>query len=217
MYANGLYRTFAALAIAWAFILTFNTGCDINQPGDDDDIVGDDDDATDDFAATIETSLPNGLTGTIEIVNSTLLETCEDTDTCSAETTHTAGHTIEVESGLAYFEIKAFTLDTSDNDQILEFPYDENGQDWTMTPTGTYEVYDKPCDDPTGQLNGDVKEVTVDTSAVPFYLEFNDSAMAPIANDQFSDNEYVSGTVARDNSYIDYTDGWGSRCLRPVN
>lgn len=208
---------FAALAIFAGGIL-FNLGCDVEQPADDDD-VSDDDDTTETFeSAMIETSLPSEITGDIDIVNSVLLATCEDTDTCSAETEHAAGHTIEVNSDVAYFETKVFEVTADDDGQTLDYSYDEDGSDWTMTPTGTYAVYDKPCDDPTGQPTGETKEVSVDTSAVPYLLYMNGEHNGrEIANDTFTDHEYVNGTVKRDNSSIDYTDGWGSRCLRPVD
>jgi len=200
---------FTALFVG-AFLFTFNTGCDETVDPD----PGDDDDTPETFeSAVIETSLPSEIIGDIEIINSVLLETCEDTDSCSAETEHAAGHTIEVTSDVAYFEPKVFTVDENDDGQTLNYSYAEDGTDWTMVPTGTYEVYDAPCDE-AGQPTGETKEVSVDTSAIPFRLEFDGAGNADIANDTFSDGEYVSGTVARDNSSIDYTDGWGSRCLR---
>ena len=151
MYANGLYRTFAALAIAWAFILTFNTGCDVESPGDDDDVPGDDDDNVE--TVECEISSFSDYLGVHNIDNSVPLEQCGDEDTLVDECDHMTTH--EGEHSCSYWDPEGkivgidyiFDVD-ADTDEFFCGWYAEDGTIGYTLPNGTYTAYEGTVDNP---------------------------------------------------------------------
>ena len=202
---TGLYRTFAALAIAWAFILTFNTGCDIESPGDDDDVLADDDDATDDFAATIggQSEEPGDFT----MLNGIEIGACTGETLCTMDVDEPYPYSVGFETENELFVRKATHIEETDNgvENIATFAFDEDK--WGKKPNGSYDLYDAACGN--GGLLIGTYDIETTEDGTDTTVTIDGIGSFTIEYDTFGDGMCI---VSSDTGEIDCDNGYAPNC-----
>ena len=212
---------FVLCLLTGAFLITFSVGCP-EIPGDD-DTAGDDDASSDDddttgaeFAFTANVFAPNGLVCNIEIVNDESLATCQNAEFCSATVPYPDEIAISCGTeGLQCFD-KIDQVSAEDNGFEADYTYDFYDE-CALSPEGQFQVYDKPCDDPTkALLADDIYEVSVYNDNGRWRLG-NIGMPAFVNGNELTNDSNITGTISDDLTEIYITNGYSPNWLCQID
>lgn len=191
------WKTLLAL-LTGAILLSFNTACDIESPGDDDD-----DDATVEFDVTVEAYAPDGFVGTIEIINDEVLATCTDADFCTTQSPYPDTHMVTFAAWNILCFDKVFEITDADDETTIPIEFDFYA-DCGLSPEGTYDAYDVECDSKDGheptEIGIEVYTETFDHDGITYFglyglpggLIINGDAIEIAGSPEVADGSYIN-------------------------